>query len=302
MKYKTLEKEVDLLLTTFTKEKPEFTSCLTEPGLKFQKEFSELVGLVRKTYSIPVVFQIFNTTLIDFYDKISENYKEELEEEFEVKSTKESSKFEKSRFKLKELIDKIGISNFFQKIEYELPIYLEALNSYYILALFAYIDYYLSSIYEIIITTYSNEKIKKLLLKIEPRRNIDWQLNLLNDNLKLAVSKSKLKELLKETSWQKTYKNLIKFRNILAHEEPKVKQKILFEKFPNLLIKAEELTKKDFESDKQKNTDVDFVDLDKLQEILEPTIKTMFLLIEIGKECYGYISIIDILINDFLKS
>jgi len=300
MKYKTLEKEVGLTIKKLEQEKPEFISCLTEPGKKFQKEFSDLVSLVRKSYSVPMVFQLISTFMVTFYEKMQVQYKEDLDEEFEVKSTKKTSKIKKRKFNLKDVINDLGISNFFQKIEYELPVYLEALNSYYIHALFAYIDFYLSSIYETIISSYSDDKIKELLLTLKPRRNINYQLTLLNDNLKL-IGKENLKDLLSKTTWLQTFKKLIDFRNVLAHEEPKVKQQLLFDEFPVLLKKANELTKKDFESDKQKDTDMDFIDLYKLHGIIEPNMKTMFLLIEIGKECYGYISIIDILIDDFLK-
>jgi len=301
MKNETLKQEIEIIISNLEKKESEFTSCLTVPGKKFQKELSDLVRLVRKTYSIPLVFQLISTFLDSLYEKITKENKEVLDEEYEVITKKNASIIKKRKFNLRETINDIGITNFMQKFEHELPIYLESLNSHYILALFAYMDHYLSSIYELIVTSYSDPKIRKLLLNLRIRGNLNFQLDFIFDNLKL-LSKKKFKELLQEKTWQSTFKKIIKFRNVLAHEEPKVKKQVLFKEFPNLYEKATELTKNDFADDIQKNTDFDFLDLDKLHDIVEPNVKTMFLLIEIGKECYSYISFFDILIDNFLKS
>ena len=63
-----------------------------------------------------------------------------------------------------------------------------------------------------------------------------------------------------------------------------------------------ELLEKIYQQNKEENENLSFEESKQLQELIKPALETVTLLTEIGKECYGYISIIDILIDDFLKS
>ena len=48
LNYSELEKRVEIIATNINKEKPEFNTFKTKPGLKLQQEFNDLMNLMNQ--------------------------------------------------------------------------------------------------------------------------------------------------------------------------------------------------------------------------------------------------------------
>jgi len=298
--FKELEKHVEYVAHDLMNEKPEFNTCKTKPGIKFQKELNDLLTLVRTGNFVPMMFDLSNWVIEGIIQMLSKEDVLDQNEVLELKSTQEISKIPEVKITIKDILKSLKLPDYVQKIIDNLPLFLEPLNSYYILALFAYIDYYSTSIYEVIISENCNDNVKELLLYLRPRRNPNTQINILVDNLDL-ITKTELNKLLVGKTWKKTFEKLINLRNILAHEEPKVKKQALFDNFQKLHKIVKKKLVLIFKQQNQKKLDAGKDINLELQELMRPYLEILLLQVEIGKECYGYLSLIDLLIYNFLE-
>ena len=280
------------------KEKPELKACKTTPGKKFQKELNDLMNLMRQGNLFQISLDMISFLLKEINEILSKESIINLDDEILIKPVKENSQIKEFKVKLKDIFNPLKIPKPLQKIANNIPLYLETINSYYILALFAYIDYYCTSVFELLISQNCNKKIEKLLFYLRPKANPNIQINIIKDNLGL-INNVDLKKLLKGKTWQKSFEKLITLRNILAHEEPKVKKQVLSENFPSLYKIAQKKANDEFNKQTEDNPKLNQEELEKLQKVTKPNFEMMLLLTDIGKECYGYLALIDILIDYF---
>jgi hypothetical protein len=291
---------IDQIANDMKKEKPEFNACLTKPGITFQNELSKLITLLRKGN----LSQMVSNILTWFFDIIDNQFLSNTEignKKIEVHLIDDTSKVEIFTLEMKDVLQEIKIPEPFQKVFDNLPIFIEALNTYFILALFAYCDYYATTIYELIVKNNSNKNIESLLFYLHPRGNPKVQIKTIIEKLDI-ITEEEFFKCLNPNTWDSTFKMLIKLRNTLAHENPVVKKENLHNYFSALYMVNKELLEKIYQQNKEENENLSFEESKQLQELIKPALETVTLLTEIGKECYGYISIIDILIDDFLKS
>jgi len=297
MNEEELKKQIEIINTDLLDKKPKFKVCITLPGVKFQQEFNDLMDLVKKGNLIQITFDMIDW-FVNFI--IRDIEKKELDEEIEISPTKESSKIKKSKKKISDIIKEL-LPNKLHDLFKEVPKFLEALNSYFILALFAYIDFFTKSLYDLLVKEYCDKEVNDLFLSLPPKGNPKVRIKIILENLHI-ISDEKLNELLDNKTWKKTFEKFIKMRNILAHEAPLVKKQALIDNFPTLNNKAKDDFKLELKETKIKNPDFTEEDLNEFSAIIKPCLEMLILLMEIGKECYGYLSIVDFLLNDFIQN
>jgi hypothetical protein len=300
MEQKIIENKLKELEANIAKVDIKFESCLTNPGKKFQADLYKLIRLLEKSYSIPVLLQFFNSSKSILFDQISQQGEIDLDNDIVITITGDGLEIPPLKTSFRKLIDDLDVSDPIQNIERELPVYLDALNSYYILSLFAYIDYYISEIYKLLVTTFSESKIHELLTELKPRGKLTDQIEfiVINSNI---ITKNKFDKLFVDNKWDKIFGIFVKLRNILAHENPQMKIITLQREF-NELYESCTLEIQESYTNLRDVVKPNIPNYDHLVEIIKPFIETETLLIEIGKNCFGYIALVDILIDDFLKS
>ncbi len=293
MTLKSYEKVVGKISIDLARNTPAFNFCQTKPGKKFQDEFGDLIKEINTATAIRSVISFW-----DFYLSYIDEYFNKKSKSNSITNTLTPELFEI----LVNYLTETKENDFLQMLQIWFPLFLKSINSYFILALYAYIDNYFKSIYKLLMKTYSAESIVNFLTSLIPFRNPGDKFSVLSKNLPLTLSKEELGKILDKKNWQQTFKKMMKVRNDLAHVHPKVTKQVLEKNFPKLFNIAHKRCVKILNDNLKKNQNEDVKKaILKFFDKIESDLQMSFFLNEIGKACYGFIAIFDILINEFLE-
>jgi len=281
------------------KSPPVYTGYLTIPGNVFENDYRVLLEFTNFSniiFGLSNLFQPFS----EFANKVSEDFMKEFVVNMRVPESFTDEETSKAR--------RILVNNcelFFEQIEKESKIkekiigYLEHQNSCFFLSLYSYMDNYLSIISELIKPHLDEDNLQKLEFVFKSNKGLDEKISTIKNVLPLC-SDSDFGSLLKDRAWEITFSNFIKRRHDMAHRDPKVKQLMLEKYFKkqtdNARSNMEKIPKELSIEPKSNNLDILRQYLERFISIFKINIMTLLTLIEIGKECFGYFAIIDILI------
>ena len=94
MDFSELEKKAEIIETNINKKKPEFNTFKTEPGLKFQQEFSDIMNLMKQGNFFQLALNFLSWGFEEIINPIIDNLDIDQDEELEIKSTKENCKID----------------------------------------------------------------------------------------------------------------------------------------------------------------------------------------------------------------
>ena len=276
-----------------------YTGYLTTSGKVFENDYRVLLEFTNFSniiFGLSNLFQPFS----EFANKVSEDIMKEfvvnmrVPESFTDEDTSKARRILGNNFEL--FLDQIEKES---KLKEKIIGYLEHQNSCFFLSLYSYMDNYLNTISELIKPHLDEDNLQKLESVFETNKGLNEKISTIKNVLPLC-SDSDFGSLLKGRAWEITFCNFIKRRHDMAHKDPKVKLLILEKYFKKQTDNARSNMQK---ISKGLSTEPGSINLDILRQYLERfisifkiNIMTLFTLIEIGKECFGYFAIIDILI------
>lgn len=292
---------VDKLNEDLLDDQTLFNHFKTKPGKQFQKDFSSLTKFAEFTNIIPNIFSIISPILEDFKKRISEteaNIPKKLSIEF---IDENNEVIGKEIIEVKDLLlDFVEPIKIPQEFEPKIIDMTKRVNSYYFLALHAYIDNYTNSILDLLVRKYCKPISVNYFGKLELKGNSKDKLKSIKNRL-IQFPPDDFNKILNGITWSETLSKLFDIRNIFAHVEPKAGLEILVEYFPLIV----ENTKKEIQSkikvSIEPNSNLDTKLSNEILEIILPIFHILAVLVKIGNECYGYLALMDLLIYGFLK-
>ncbi|NHJ48075.1 MAG: hypothetical protein FK733_09835 [Asgard group archaeon] len=276
---------------------PIYNSFKTKVGKKFENNFKELMeftNLGNALSNIPYLYTISS----DFFDKFK--IIEYLPFVIKLFSDEPLSDIEQNELKEKIIHD---ITIIIESIEVKpetnenVSKYMERINSYFFLAYFAYLDVYIKSIIEYLESILNPELFELLNEKIKSKRERNDLINIIKKTLSL-ITPEEFGLVLKKRSWKRSFDTLLDRRHFMAHNDPKARFGMLEAKFKEVTDKAKKQTNK-----LQKELASQFNKKNLVKKILDGlkfNLLVYFTLLEIGKDCYSYLALIDVLIEDYV--
>lgn len=286
-----LKKQMDKLENELKKDSPEYEFLKTQPGKIFQDNFVELMGIISLSNILAAISPIISRIIKSF-----ENSWNDFTPDVKDKALKEEKLSESEvSFSLGLIIEKFLTVESDNNLDEIISKILNIINSYYFLALYAYIDLYSMSLYKFVISQLEEDELFETVKGFNAMENPGKRIWSIKKTLNVIEDK-KFDELRKSRTWKESFEILIKLRDFIAHRDPKLRVSLLEEKFSSTIkTKAKKQIKKAF--DHQAFIKLDDRVLSKIKEIIEPYLLILFLLLEIGKDCYGYLALIDNLID-----
>ena len=295
MNKEDLEKLVVEIKNELAKDEPEYNFFKTDSGIRFQDEFKELMDYVSYNNIIPK----FLGSLSVFYEFLMNLVKTNLSNSHQVKyQFLENDKILEEKIYIGDEILELfpDLSNefkLFKKRELEI----KRMNAYYFLAFFSYFDHYSKKLYRAIISRYCANHSFKLFDSSRPKSRpkelivkIKRELELDKDSILTKNPSSKL--------WYDNYKALIDIRHKFAHNAPEARHEILDKFFSETIKDAKDEIKILFEKSRvEENQNIDL--LDTVEKNFKSSFETLYTLTKIGKDCYGYLALIDNLVSDY---
>ena len=293
MDFEELKKQMDELTNELKKEPPEYKYLKTDSGKNFQDNFVELMGILNISNIIALISPIISI-MIKIFSNGVEEFAPSVKEKALKKENLSDSELEDT---LKILLEKFLSTDSDTKMNEIITKFLNQINSYYFLALYAYIDLYSMSIYKYVISNLEEEQLFDIVINFNAMDNPTKRIGCIKKTLNL-INETRFNKLLRGRTWKESIEKLIELRNFLAHRDPILRKSLLEEKFPKTVkTKALKQTKKVFQQEAFNNLNNHV--LTKIRKIIEPNLLILFMLIEIGKDCYGYLALIDTLFDDY---
>jgi len=298
MNQKKIEQLAEEIKIELAKDLSDYRFFKTKPGMKFQEDFKDLMTFTSYNNVVPKIMG----SLSSFNDLIKKILEKNVKNKHKVKF----QLFENESL-IKELIyDKDGIINFFQNLNDESNLFKEReseitrLNACYFLSFFSYIDHYSTELYRTIISRYCADHSFKLFDSGRPKSRPKELIDRIKKELELDTS-SILTKVPKGKPWYTNYIALFKIRHKFAHNEPDARREILEKFFSETTDEAKDTIETIFKKSRaEKNQDKDF--LDTIEINLKPSFETLYTLTKIGKDCYGYLALIDNLIDEYFTT
>jgi len=172
----------------------------------------------------------------------------------------------------------------------------ERLYSHYIISLYAYYDSYVISLFKYIEGNLSNfdyVDVRKINAFEDPKE----KLNKLRIHFNL-IDKKELDKLLIVKRWETDISKLKDVRDKLVHRDPDAKVIDIRQVFLESNKEAKKITKKFYKHEDFEN----YPFLKKLLKDFSPILDLLYLLMEIGKNCYGFLAIFDNLIHNYFEN
>ncbi len=211
--------QLDDLNNRVKKDTPIFDGFKSEPGKEFQTSFNELLGFI----------SLGNLALggIELYPLIQEiikNIYKKLPRDMKRKAINEESFSDLEIEESKPLIKNIAYNlvNSFEpndELKEKLSNFIERINSYFFLALYAYMEYYIEKLYESIRCNFDKKDILDLDELINKRGDLNKKINKIKNKLKL-VNRFEFGDLIRGKSWKKNFDNFLCSRHFMAHKTP----------------------------------------------------------------------------------
>jgi len=290
------------LKSDLSQDNIEFNHFLSEPGKEFQNDFSDLMKFAEFTNIIPNLFLVASPILKELRDQILESQKEnpmkliiELIDSYNVSIAKETIELEKL---ITDFTKPIEIPQEFQN---KIINIINRINSYYFLALHSYIDNYTNMIYDLLVTEYCNPISINFFKNLELKGNPKDRLNLIKNTL-IKYPPNDFNALLSGITWGDNLNKLFEIRNIFAHVEPIVGLEMLSKHFPKIVRNTKGDIKKKLKESFKKNQNSGTKTNNDILSTLTSVFHILFILKEIGKECYGYLSLMDYVIYNFISN
>lgn len=287
-----LKKQMNKLENELKKDSPKYEFLKTKPGKIFQDNFVELMGIVNLSNFSAAISPII-LRIIKSFDKSWNDFTPDFKDKALKKENLSESELTDS---LDLFIEKFLTIDSDKNLDEIISKILNIINSYYFLALYAYIDLYSMSLYKFIISQLEEDELYETVIGFNAMENPSKRIWSIKKTLNV-IDDEKFDELRNGRTWKESFEMLIELRNFIAHRDPKLRISLLEERFPRALkSKAKKQIKKVFNH--QAFIQLDNQVLSKIKEITESYLLTLFLLKEIGKECYGYLALIDNLIDN----
>ena len=164
------------------------------------------------------------------------------------------------------------------------------LYSQFFISLFNYIEIYTTELTKSIFRELNeHHDIFDFANQFSSEKNPWKKLSLMCGKLEL-ISRDDLPKVLGERTWEASLILVIEKRNYFAERYPLIETDTLKKQFPQSLEKADSIIAT-LQTEELKKTEHAF----ELYQQLEPLLHELFLLVEIGKECYGYLAMMDTL-------
>jgi len=291
-----LEELVKIIDTKLNKSPPNYDLFLTEQGKKFQIDMIDLMGIISIGNLIPALPGIISSMMGFVKDSIQD---EDLDFDVVFIPRKPGSIIKKQKMKMEDVIDdftkSITISD---KVTTMINGAINRLNSYYFLALFAYMDHYVSSLYLEFLgkycTNHSIEMIDSWRTKGKPKLIIEK----FRTHLDLGEIKKRIITIPDRKPWHDSFMNMLKLRHEFAHKVPSARREILEEKLKRISSDAtkevRKLFRNEFTVQNMNNEQVS-----EIQNILKPNFEILVILNQVGKECLGYLALYDHLLDEY---
>ncbi len=153
-------------------------------------------------------------------------------------------------------------------------------------------------LYRKISQTLNDKDFYKLNKRFKEIENPKKRLNTISRYFRLFEKQILNKEVLDGKTWETTFDKLLDIRDTISHRNPLLSEENLINHFPELLTNAKRKLKLDFE---KVDNQYEWI-LELFNQIL-PGLSISLLFIDILKECYGYLSLVDnIIFEAILKS
>lgn len=301
-----IEEQVMELERNLINEPTEYKGFITAPGINFQDNFKELMKIIQASNILPRVLNIFYPLAIDYIEKEYNNQEDQIsiQASGKVIITQKNKEPIINTFEFNEsnlfAVLRQSINEIPKEIIDVISQVIARLNSYYFLALYAYLDLYSLSIYKLIISELDETKIFKLMKNFRVLSNPLAKISQIKRSLNLVV-KYELNKESKIESWEKDFDKFINQRHSIAHRDPVVEILSLDAEYQEIVKKAKEksTTKidelfQDFKSQKEVYA--------KIANIFGDILQTLYILMEFGASCFKYLALIDIVVDDYIRN
>lgn len=286
---------------------PNFNEFKTEFGLDFQKNFINLMGFA----IIGILIQGI-PEMEEIYIRIFSEIGKEIPIEMVIKSfTDESLTSEEIQIFKEKFFDKlqsIELVNDFEDNNSQSSLLdvlslSERINSYFIISLYAYIDLYSLSLYQHVLSSLKSTEIYDFNKEFKHNGDPKERINIITNYLRFT-NRELMKEFLANTTWETTIDKLKGIRDYTAHKDPLLKLQKLICEISNIDEKANSKIKSLKELIDSRLIQFEKYDelkkfLVKTEKMFESILQILFILFEIGKDCYYYLALIDIQISNF---
>lgn len=173
---------------------------------------------------------------------------------------------------------------------------LERYYAHFFVSLYTYIDLYTMKLYRRINQELTDKDYFELHKRFNAQENPKKRLNTIVRYFKLYKKEVLDKDVLVGKTWETTFDKILEIRDTISHRNPLLSEENLSNSFPELLTKAKKKLKHDFEkADNQYEWFLEF-----FNQIL-PGLAISVLFIDILKECYGYLALIDNIIFEAIS-
>jgi len=287
-----------------------FTEFKTEFGLDFQKNFIDLMGFA----TIGILLQVI-PEIGEIFEKITSEISKGIPIELVIKLfTNESLTSEETQIineKFFEKLQSIELVNDFEENNSQSSLLdalnlSERINSHFIISLYAYFELYSFSLYQYVFSSLKNTEIYDFKEKFKQIDDPKERINMIINYLKFT-NRDLMKEFLETTTWETTISKLKGIRDYTAHKDPLLKLQKLICEISNIDQKANSKIKSFKELIDSRLIQFEKYDelkkfLDKTEKIFDSIFQKIFILFEIGKDCYYYLALIDIQISSFYNN
>jgi len=294
------QNELEILVNEFkmklNKSPPDFNLFLTEPGKKFQTEIVDLMGFISIGNIIPALPGILSTILESVKNRINTN----LDFDVLIIPKKNNSILHEQNLKIDDILDDFNRSvSISKEVTLMISRFIARLNSYYFLALFAYIDHYVNSLYKLILSNYSKEDCIDLFDSFRPKGKPKEILLKIKEKMDLGEI-TKINQLPDGEPWWESFSSLLNIRHKFAHKEPIARKELLYKNFKRISDNVIKDIKSLFVNNLS-NQNIENELISEIQNILKPNFESLIILVQIGKECIGYLAIYDNLISEYFR-
>jgi len=277
---------------------PKFDIFLTENGKNFQKEIMNLFDFLDFNSILPSTPEIIPVFLKDLKNKIGENVDLDSEIEYNVK------------FQEFSLTEKKPLGEYMDSFSNPITINedgsalitksINRMNSYYFIALFAYMDHYVKSIHKDILTRYRAKQCIEYFDEFRRRAtNLKSILESIRNKLVMGVAKE-IHNLNDVNQWCDTFNKMKDLRHEFAHIRPEIRREVLGENFKVISDEIRKSAKTEFSKYTTSSNPDDELE-SKLFTVIKPYFETLLILREIGKHCLSYLAVHDHLVANFFQ-
>ena len=294
MDKKVLKEKFKVLKKKIMSEDYKYDSFNTEFGVEFESNTKDLINFVTTISAIPFFINVGSQLWNQIMTKSSEKI-QEIKKDFEDKFKDEPEKLEAIQDTFKEDEKENTIDSILSYIEKKNL--LERINSYFFLTFYTYIDLYLMSLLQFIITKIEATEVNEFLDGFKPFSNPAERLKTILKKLELDKKvgcKNLYEMLIYASNLENNFWIFIKLRNSIAHKKPLTAYETIKSNFPTIIKQAKTKTMNQL---KKANFD-GLEDVIKIEEF-SLNFEMLTALEKIGKNCYIHLAMVDSLVSDY---